>query len=133
MSDYAWDSHHPSGGIWTRPIANSVEAKYHHLGKESDYDMPPRTTSAIEFLERAADLMRERGKEYDSESGERSMASTVKAFNAITGRDMTESEGWAFMLVLKLVRQSQKKGFHRDSAEDAIAYAGLMAESLAET
>lgn len=105
---------------------------HHHLGAEIYDPRPLRTTSAIEFLERAADIMRERGKEYDSEAGERSMAPTVKAFNAITGRDLTESEGWAFMLVLKLVRQSQKKGFHRDSAEDAVAYAGLMAESLAE-
>lgn len=104
---------------------------HHHLGAETYDPRPALPISAVEFLERAADLMRERGKEYDSEAGERSMASTVKAFNAITGRDLTEGEGWAFMLVLKMVRQSQKKGFHRDSAEDAVAYAGLMAEALA--
>lgn len=89
------------------------------------------TTSAIEFLERAGDLMRERGKEYDKPAGERSMGSAVKAFNAITGRDLTEAEGWGFMILLKLARQSQIKGFHRDSAEDAVAYSALMGEALA--
>lgn len=86
--------------------------------------------SALDYLERAAALMAERGKDYDKPAGERSMAATVAAFNAITGRDLKEDEGWAFMLVLKLVRQAQKPGFHRDSAEDAVAYSALMAEAL---
>lgn len=85
--------------------------------------------SAIEFLERAADLMLERGQEYDSETGERSMAQTVAAFNVITGNILSEQEGWLFMLLLKLVRQHQSDEWHQDSSEDAIAYAALMAES----
>lgn len=89
-------------------------------------------SDAIEFLERASSLMADRGQEYDQPEGERSMASTVRAFNAITGRDMTEAEGWGFMLLLKLARQHQRKGFHRDSAEDAVAYSALMAEALAK-
>ena len=40
--------------------------------------------------------------------GERSMASTVKAFNALTGHNLTESEGWEFMVLLKLVRGRQE-------------------------
>ena len=85
--------------------------------------------SAIEFLERAADLMLERGQEYDSDEGERSMMQTVAAFNVITGNILSEQEGWLFMLLLKLVRQHQSDEWHRDSSEDAIAYAALMAES----
>lgn len=85
--------------------------------------------SAIEFLERAADLMLERGREYDSEDGERSMRSTVAAFNVITGNILSEQEGWLFMLLLKLARQHQTDGWHQDSSEDAIAYAALMAEA----
>lgn len=85
--------------------------------------------SAIEFLERAADLMLERGQEYDTEEGERSMMQTVAAFNVITGNILSEQEGWLFMLLLKLVRQHQSDEWHRDSSEDAIAYAALMAES----
>ena len=87
------------------------------------------TISAIEFLERAADLMLERGQEYDSPDGERSMKSTVAAFNVLTGNILSEQEGWLFMLLLKLVRQHQSDDWHQDSSEDAIAYAALMAES----
>lgn len=88
-------------------------------------------SDAIAILERAADLMRERGKQYDKPAGERSMAATVAAFNAITGRDLDESEGWAFMLVLKMVRNFQNAP-HRDSLEDATAYAALLAEASLE-
>ena len=87
------------------------------------------TISAIEFLERAADLMLERGQEYDSPDGERSMAATVAAFNVLTGNILSEQEGWLFMLLLKLARQHQSPGWHQDSSEDAIAYAALMAEA----
>lgn len=86
-------------------------------------------TTAADYLRNAADIMAERGKQYDQPDGERSMGKCVAAFNAITGRDLTESEGWLFMLVLKQVRLFQRPGFHLDSAEDAIAYASLLAES----
>ena len=87
------------------------------------------TISAIEFLEKAADLMLERGQEYDSPDGERSMAATVAAFNVLTGNILSEQEGWLFMLLLKIARQHQSPGWHQDSSEDAIAYAALMAEA----
>lgn len=87
--------------------------------------------NAPEFCERAAELMRERGKQYDKPEGERSMARTVAAFNAVTGRDLSESEGWLLMLLLKQVRQWQQPAkYHADSAEDAVAYSALLAESL---
>jgi len=81
--------------------------------------------SAIEFLERAADLMLERGVEYDKQDGERSMAQTVAAFNVMTGNILSEQEGWLFMLILKLVRQQTTDVWHQDSYEDARAYAAL--------
>jgi len=87
------------------------------------------TISAIEFLERAADLMLERGREYDSPEGERSMGRTVAAFNVLTGNILSEQDGWLFMMLLKLARQQNAKGWHQDSSEDTIAYAALMAES----
>lgn len=87
------------------------------------------TISAIEFLERAADLMLERGKEYDKPDGERSMAQAVAAFNVLTGNILSEHDGWMFMLLLKLSRQAQTPNWHQDSSEDAIAYAALMAEA----
>ena len=73
--------------------------------------------------------MRDRAATYDSPEGERSMAKTVAAFNAITGRDLTETEGWLLLQVLKDVRLFQRPGYHADSAEDGIAYSALKAES----
>ncbi len=86
-------------------------------------------TKAPELLGKAAALMHERGKTYDAPEGERSMGKTVAAFNAITGRDLTESEGWLLMGILKDVRAATRKEPHRDSLEDRIAYAALMAEA----
>ena len=88
-------------------------------------------TRAPELLTRAACIMGDRGATYDSPDGERSMARTVTAFNAITGRDLSEAEGWLLMQVLKDVRQWSRPAYHADSAEDCIAYAALKAEALA--
>ena len=87
------------------------------------------TPKAPEMLARAAALLHERGKTYDEPKGERSMGKTVAAFNAITGRNLTEAEGWLFMQQLKQVRLFTRSGYHADSAEDNIAYAALMAEA----
>ena len=83
------------------------------------------------FLRRAAEIMEERGKQYDKPGGERSMSRTVQAFNAITGKDLTESEGWLLLQVLKDVRQWQRPAFHPDSADDGVAYSALKSEALA--
>lgn len=86
---------------------------------------------STEFLQAAVDVQAERGKQYDSPEGERSMGRTVQAFNAITGRDLTEAEGWLLLQVLKDVRQWQNPGqFHLDSALDCVAYASLKGEAL---
>lgn len=77
---------------------------------------------------RASELLTERGKQYDGSSKERSMASTVAAFNAVYGTNLTEQQGWHFMVILKMVRQ--RAGGHIDSAEDLIAYASLAAECV---
>ena len=88
---------------------------------------------AEQFLRNGADVLAERGKEYDKPEGERSMARTVAAFNSITGKDLTEAEGWAFMALLKMVRQWQNPGrYHEDSAVDGVNYSALMAEALSE-
>ena len=84
---------------------------------------------AAELLGRAAAHMHERSATYDDLDGERSMSKIVTAFNAITGRDLTESEGWMFMQQVKLVRLFTRSDYHADSAEDNIAYAALLAEA----
>ena len=81
------------------------------------------------LLAKAAELMEERGKQYDKPQGERSMESVVQAFNIITRHNLTESEGWLLMAVLKMVRDRQRETAHQDSCEDLIAYASLYGEA----
>lgn len=97
--------------------------------EDEAWEAMEKKRSAESFLRQAAELMKERGKQYDQDGGERSMGKTVEAFNAITGRDLSESEGWLLMGLLKSVRQ-YSGDYHRDSAEDKVAYAALEAESL---
>jgi hypothetical protein len=85
--------------------------------------------NAHDILREAARHMQDRAATYDSPDGERSMEAAVSAFNAISGADLTEEQGWLFMLMLKLVRANARGGVHRDSLEDAVAYASLMAEA----
>lgn len=86
-------------------------------------------TIATDYLLRAAEIMDERGKQYDQPEGERSMGKCVAAFNIVTGQNLTEAEGWLLLQILKDVRQWQRPGFHQDSADDCIAYAALKAEA----
>lgn len=88
---------------------------------------------ATDFLQAAAEHMQNRAATYDRPQGERSMAATVDAFNYITGHSLSEADGWLLMLLLKLVRLHQRAGFHQDSAEDAVAYAALLAEAKSKT
>lgn len=87
------------------------------------------TFTAPTMLQRAADIMQERGKQYDSPEGERSMEQIVKAFNIITKNELTEAQGWLFMVLLKMVRDNARDKGHQDSCEDLIAYASLYGES----
>jgi predicted proteasome-type protease len=84
---------------------------------------------AQDLLHRAADLMGERGKQYDQRSGERSMQATVTAFNAITGYHLTEADGFLLMAILKMVRDQSRETPHRDSIDDLVAYASLYGEA----
>ena len=93
----------------------------------------PNPTKAQDLLYRAADLMDERGKQYDQRSGERSgersMQAAVTAFNAISGYSLTEADGFLLMALLKMVRDQQRETPHRDSIEDLVAYASLYGEA----
>lgn len=86
-------------------------------------------TKATDILAAAAKHMADRAATYDKPEGERSMEATVKAFNALVGRDLTESEGWLLLACLKAVRLFQRPGYHEDSAQDLVAYCALLAES----
>lgn len=87
-------------------------------------------SSAADILSQAASEMKDRAETYDKPDGERSMAATVTAFNAITGHDLTEQQGWQFMETLKMVRSNQG-AFHPDCFVDGAAYAALAGEAAA--
>lgn len=91
-------------------------------------------TPAKSFLEQATKALSDRAIERDSLSGERSMSRTVKLFNAWregrgdTSEELTETDGWIFMIFLKLVRGDQGN-FRADDYIDAAGYAALAGES----
>lgn len=83
---------------------------------------------AHDLLARASDTIVQRGKQRDNE-GERSMARCVKSFNAMYGTALTETQGWQFMVFLKLARAAGGKAFCEDDSLDGVAYLALAAES----
>lgn len=91
----------------------------------------PQCITAAGILGQAISEMEDRAKTYDRAEGERSMGRTVGAFNAITGGNMTEVQGWLFMAVLKSVR-SQQGGYRADSFIDGAAYFALAGECASE-
>lgn len=87
------------------------------------------THTAAGLLDKAAAIMAQRAAQYDKPEGERSMAATVAAFNAITSIGLTAPQGWLLMALLKMVRENQREAPHQDSCEDLIAYCALYAEA----
>jgi hypothetical protein len=89
-------------------------------------DQTFETLSATDLLREAEAIMEDRAAARD-QGEERSMARTVRAFNAITGQNLSETNGWLFMLVLKLGR-AHGGGFHADDWKDLPGYAALAGE-----
>lgn len=88
----------------------------------------PATNTAQTILRKAADLIEERAKQRDQPNGEKSMAKTVQAFNAIYGTSLTEVQGWHFMELLKMTRSAYGV-YVEDDYLDKVAYAALAAEA----
>lgn len=83
--------------------------------------------TAPEILAQAAQCIGDRAASRDLPA-ERSMARTVRAYNAITGHALAEREGWLFMAVLKAARATA--GSHNpDDYTDGAAYFALAGES----
>lgn len=111
------------GEGFTYHLKNGVIAKICDVGSTSF----PKT--ACDYLKDGADLLSERGKQYDKSGQERSMEKIVRIFNDMTGQDLTTVQGWYFMQVLKDVRFFQNpETVHEDSLLDKISYAALLAE-----
>lgn len=80
------------------------------------------------ILLEVAEVLTNKGLERDKPTGERSMLSTVNAFNALTKNNLSEIDGWVFMLCLKLAR-ANGGSFCEDDYVDLVGYAALTAES----
>lgn len=91
---------------------------------------PSPENSPGSFLLEALATIDQRAQQRDTVA-ERSMARTVSAFNGLTGRDLTEEEGWLFMATLKLARASGGRTYRRDDYVDAAAYIALLGERAA--
>lgn len=84
-------------------------------------------TGATDILVTAADAIADRASQRDHANGERSMARTIKSFNALTGHNLSEEDGWIFAAVLKLSR-SRGGRFVLDDYVDGAAYIALAGE-----
>lgn len=89
--------------------------------------MSNSTASATDLLVAASDSIDQRAQSRDLPAGERSMARAVAGFNAITGHQLTEHDGWMFMAQLKAARATA--GRHNvDDYVDGAAYFALAGE-----
>ena len=86
---------------------------------------------ADQILSKAAGHLADRAVTYDKPEGERSMGRTVELFNLFYDMNLTEDQGWRFMVFLKMVRSTQGN-FKLDNFEDSTAYEALAGEFLAK-
>ena len=115
------------------PGVGSWDASKFDLVRRASAPVPASVSSAIaadEILNNAAAEMQDRAASRDSPEGERSMGRCVKAFNAMFGTELTETQGWQFMELLKMAR-SAGGAFRLDDFTDGVAYAALAGESEA--
>lgn len=87
---------------------------------------------APDILRKSISHMEQRAASRDQAEGERSMARTVQAFNALTGHSLTERDGWVFMVQLKMARACTTQVGVPDDYEDGAAYVALAGESVAQ-
>jgi hypothetical protein len=90
----------------------------------------PPVPQATNILLMASEYISNRASERDAEA-ERSMLSTVNAFNAMFGTNITEVQGWQFMELLEMSRSRGGK-FRLNDFVDGAAYAALAGEAAAK-
>lgn len=95
-------------------------------------ELPPSPPhGASQVLRKAAQHIEDRAAARDQPHGERSMKRTVDAFNALTGHQLSERDGWMFMVVLKAARACATPTGLEDDFEDMSSYAALAGECAA--
>lgn len=92
---------------------------------------PPEYVNAKDFLQSAINEMLAREDLYDQPGGERSMPAIVTMFNVLTGHELSITQGWKFMAILKMVR-SEYNGYRMDDYVDGAAFTSLAGESASK-
>jgi hypothetical protein len=121
--------HWPQALKFFREVRDTRRAALRAAAKTGE--LVDRLPTATDILERAIGHMNNRAAERDQPGGERSMGRTVTAFNALTGHQLSERDGWVFMGTLKFARACTTPTGRPDDYEDAGAYAGLAGEAAA--
>ncbi|QZI93291.1 hypothetical protein SIPHO075v1_p0068 [Vibrio phage PS65A.1] len=121
-----WDVYPEERVVRAEPA--QVQPTPDQLVTAARFDTAADRIPAHEFLEKGVGHMKDRASQRDAEDGERSMKRCVEAFNALEGTNLTETQGWKFMVMLKMAR-SVSGDFTADDYEDMAAYAGLAGES----
>lgn len=120
-----------SGGAsiqdWAKAVRQSAPTPVDSLISPNPPAKGSTKVPAPEVLEAAVAAMQARAASRDAENGERSMARTVQLFNTYSEKNLTEAEGWAFMIFLKMVRGMQGK-FNVDDYVDGAAFFALLGE-----
>lgn len=114
-------------------LVGGWDSKHYDLVRRASTPVPDAVSvdiTADEILSNAAAAMQDRAASRDTPEGERSMGRCVKAFNAMFGTELTETQGWQFMELLKMARSAGGK-FRLDDFTDGVAYAALAGESEA--
>jgi hypothetical protein len=92
----------------------------------------PMLRNAPEMLQEASSILSERASTRDNEQlAERSMKACVDAFNAMYGTQLTEEQGWLFMVFLKISR-SRYGALNMDDYIDGSAYFALAGEAASQ-
>lgn len=114
-------------GNWVVAWVNRPEHIIEQRLAAARFDTASGHIPAHQFLESGVKHMKDRASQRDAEDGERSMRRCVEAFNALEGTNLTETQGWRFMIMLKMAR-SVSGDFTADDYEDMAAYSGLAGE-----
>lgn len=112
-------------------LAGMLEKLSQEEHDEQFQDTLTDLVKAEQILSKAAGHLADRAVTYDKPEGERSMGRTVELFNLFYGMNLTEDQGWRFMVFLKMVRSTQGN-FKLDNFEDSTAYEALAGEFLAK-
>ena len=93
---------------------------------------PIKQKTSTDYLSECIAVQKQRGEQYGSSgTGERSFTAVAKAFETLTGKELTGSDVCLILACLKVVRQYSKPNrLHEDSPLDGVSYLSLWAEEL---